>query len=290
MTEKFSAQLVYLVPVLASLLFGLGCAYLLIAQPLPPMNVTPFPEETAPAPLGNAFYFVILIALSATVFYVLLKRKSRKLIFALIALALTTASLLLSIIYLSAIFAYVPDLEFLVLPLSILVTVIFDLAIFRLGSKARNLVVVLLGGGLGVFFSASIPFLSAVMILVFLAIYDVFAVYYGPVGKIAHSGLDQLQGLSYSFKDVQMGLGDLVFYSMLVGSILFEFQTTLLPCLVALIGITVGSFLTLMMLEKKGIFPGLPFPIVLGLAGGILASLVTWSKLFELVYACFMSA
>jgi presenilin-like A22 family membrane protease len=274
MTEKFSAQLVYLVPVLASLLFGLGCAYLLIAQPLPPMNVTPFPEETASAPLGNAFYFVILIALSATVFYVLLKRKSRKLIFALIALALTTASLLLSIIYLSAIFAYVPDLEFLVLPLSILVTVIFDLAIFRLGSKARNLAVVLLGGGLGVFFSASIPFLSAVMILVFLAIYDVFAVYYGPVGKIAHSGLDQLQGLSYSFKDVQMGLGDLVFYSMLVGSILFEFQPTLLPCLVALIGITVGSFLTLIMLEKKGIFPGLPFPIVLGLAGGILASLV----------------
>ena len=274
MTEKVSGQLVYLVPVLASLLFGLGCAYLLIAQPLPPMNVTPFPEETASAPLGNAFYFVILIALSATVFYVLLKRKSRKLIFALIALALTTASLLLSIIYLSAIFAYVPDLEFLVLPLSILVTVIFDLAIFRLGSKARNLAVVLLGGGLGVFFSASIPFLSAVMILVFLAIYDVFAVYYGPVGKIAHSGLDQLQGLSYSFKDVQMGLGDLVFYSMLVGSILFEFQPTLLPCLVALIGITVGSFLTLIMLEKKGIFPGLPFPIVLGLAGGILASLV----------------
>ena len=274
MTEKFSAQIVYLVPVLASLLFGLCCAYLLIAQPLPPMNVTPFPEETASAPLGNAFYFVILIALSAMVFYVLLKRKSRKLIFALIALALTTASLLLSIIYLSAIFAYMPDLGFLVLPLSILVTVIFDLSIFRLGNKARNMAVMLLGGGLGVFFSASIPFLSATMILVFLAIYDVFAVYYGPVGKIAHSGLDQLQGLSYSFKDVQMGLGDLVFYSMLVGSILFEFQPTLLPCLVALIGITVGSFLTLIMLEKKGIFPGLPFPIVLGLAGGILASLV----------------
>ena len=276
MTEKFSAQVVYLVPVLASLMFGLCCAYLLIAQPLSPMNVTPFPEENASAPLGNAFYFVVLIALSATVFYVLLKRKSRKLIFALIALALTTASLLLSIVYLSAIFAYVPDLEFIVLPLSILVTVIFDLSIFRLGNKVRNLAVVFLGGGLGVFFSASIPFLSAVMILVFLAIYDVFAVYYGPVGKIAHSGLDQLHGLSYSFKDVQMGLGDLVFYSMIVGSILFEFQPTLLPCLVAIIGITVGSFLTLVMLEKKGIFPGLPFPIVFGLAGGILSSLMAW--------------
>ena len=74
----------YLVPVLTSSLFGLGCAYLLIAQPLPPMNVMPFPEETASGPFGNAFYFVILIVLSATIFYILLKRESRKLITALI--------------------------------------------------------------------------------------------------------------------------------------------------------------------------------------------------------------
>jgi presenilin-like A22 family membrane protease len=273
MTEKFSAQLVYLIPVLASLLFGLGCAYLLIAQPLPPVEVTPFHEGTPSAPLGNAFYFVILIGLSATIFYILLKRKSRKIIFALIAVALTTASLLLSLVYLAAIFAYAPSLDFLVLPLSILATAIFDLAIFKLGSKARNAAVVLLGGGLGVFFSAVIPFFSAVLILVFLAVYDVFAVYFGPVGKIAHSGLDQLQGLSYSFKDIQMGLGDLVFYCMLTGSILLNYNS-LLPYFVSLIGILAGSFLTLIMLEKKGIFPGLPFPIVLGLAGGILASLV----------------
>jgi presenilin-like A22 family membrane protease len=271
---NFRAQLVYLVPVLVSLLFGLGCAYLLLSQPLPSIDVTPFSGDSPSAPLGNAFYFVILVALSATVFYILLKRKSHKLIFALIALALTTASLLLGLIYLSAIFAYAPEWDFLVLPLSILVTVVFDLAIFRLGGKARNLAVVLLGGGLGVFFSASIPFLSAVVILIFLAVYDVFAVYYGPVGKIANSGLDQLQGLSYSFKDVQMGLGDLVFYSMLVGSMLFQFQPDLLPCFVSIIGITVGSFLTLLLLEKKGIFPGLPFPIALGLAGGFLVSLV----------------
>lgn len=273
MTEKFSAQLVYLVPVLASLLFGLACAYLLVAQPLPPVEVTPFHEGTPSAPLGNAFYFVILIAVSATVFYILLKRKSQKIIFALIAVALTTASLLLSIVYLSAVFSYAPDLDFLVLPLSIVVTVIFDLTIFKLGSKARNAAVVLLGGGLGVFFSAVIPFFSAVLILIFLAVYDVFAVYYGPVGKIAHSGLDQLQGLSFSFKDVQMGLGDLVFYSMLTGSILLNYDS-LLPYFASLIGILIGSFLTLIMLEKKGIFPGLPFPIILGLAGGILTSLV----------------
>jgi presenilin-like A22 family membrane protease len=272
LTEKFDSQVVYLVPILASLLFGLGCASLLLTQPAPPISVTPFPEETPSGLFGNALYFVILIAVSAAVFYILLKRKNFKLITLLIAFALTTASLLLSVIYLSMFFAFVPSLEVLVLPLSMVIAAILDLAIFKFGSKARNTAVICLGGALGVFFGNFIPFLSAVLILAFLAVYDVFAVYYGPVGKIAHLGLDQLQGLSYSFKDIQMGLGDLVFYSMLSGIMLFNFGW--ISCLVSLIGILTGSFFTLVMLEKKGIFPGLPFPILFGLVGGLLASLM----------------
>jgi presenilin-like A22 family membrane protease len=235
-------------------------------------NVTPFPEDTASGPFSNALYFVIIIAVGATVLYLLLKRKNLKLLTFLTAFALTAASLLLSVFYLSAIFSSVPNSEILVSILSIIVTVLSDLAIFRLGSKARNTVVIGLGGALGIFFGASIPLLSALLILGFLAIYDAFAVYYGPLGKIAHAGLDQLKGLSFSFKDIQMGLGDLVFYSMLTGSMLFNFG--LVSSLVSLVGILVGAFLTFVMLEKKGIFPGLPFPILLGLAGGLLASFV----------------
>ena len=108
-------------------------------------------------------------------------------------------------------------------------TVLFDLSIFRFGSLARNVAVVAIGGALGIFFAKfSFPLYSAVLILAFLAIYDVIAVYKGPVGKIAQSsGLDQLQGLSFSFKDIQMGLGDLVFYSMLMGVMFFSFPSIL---------------------------------------------------------------
>jgi presenilin-like A22 family membrane protease len=130
--------------------------------------------------------------------------------------------------------------------------------------------VVALGGALGIFFGFSIPLYSAVLILVFLAVYDVFAVYRGPVGKIAASGLDQLQGLSFSFKDIQMGLGDLVFYSMLMGVMFFSFLPSILPTIMAIIGIIAGSIITFFALERKGIFPGLPFPIVLGLALGLI--------------------
>ncbi len=271
--DKFKFQIIYLVPILASLIFGLGCAYLLLPQQSEVIPVTPIPETTPGAPVGNALYFVILIAISATVFYFLIKRKSKNIIKGLIVVAMTTASLLLSVVYLSAILAYFPSIDDLLvlIALSVAITVLFDLAIFCFGSIARNVAVVAIGGALGIFFGFSIPLYSAVVILAFLAIYDVIAVYKGPIGKIAQSsGLDQLQGLSFSFRDIQMGLGDLVFYSMLMGVMFFSFQS-ILPTIMAIVGILAGSIVTFFMLEKKGIFPGLPFPIMLGLALGLIA-------------------
>ena len=273
--DKFKFQMVYLVPILVSLIFGLGCAYLLLPQQSEVIPVAPFPESTPSGPFGNAFYFVILLAVAATVFYILIKRRSKRIIKGIIAVAMTIASLLLSMIYLSAIFAYFPSWSILVIPLSIAITVLFDLVIFRLGSIARNTAVICIGGALGIFFGFSIPLYSAVLILAFLAVYDVIAVYRGPVGKIAQSsGLDELQGLSFSFKDIQMGLGDLVFYSMLTGVMLFTFLPNILPYIMSVIGILVGSIITFFMLERKGIFPGLPFPIMLGLAGGLITGLL----------------
>lgn len=174
--------------------------------------------------------------------------------------------------YFSALLASVPYSDYIVLALSVAVTVLGDLAVFKIGGNACNVVVLCLGGALGTFFGSAIPLYSAVIILAFLAVYDVFTVYYGPVGKIASAGLDQLRGLSFSFREVQMGLGDLVFYSLLSGSMLFKFG--IFQCFVSLLGILAGSYLTFLMLERKGIFPGLPFPVILGLVGGLVASLV----------------
>ena len=272
--DRFKFEIIYLMPILASMLFGLACAYLLLPQQSSAIPVTPIPEDTPGAPLGNAFYFVILIAISATVFYLLLKRRSKRIIKGLIVMAMSAASLLLSLVYLSAIFAYFPDIgiswDYVLIPLSIIVMILFDFAVFRLGSVARNVVVVGLGGALGIFFGFSIPLWSAILILAFLAVYDVFAVYRGPVGKIAEQGIDQLQGLSFAFKDIQMGLGDLVFYSMLMGAVFFNFSG-ILPTILAIVGVMIGSILTFFMLEKKGIFPGLPFPILLGLTLGLIS-------------------
>jgi presenilin-like A22 family membrane protease len=272
--EEFEAEPVYLLPIFASLMVGLGFAYLLLLRPVATPPVTPFPETTS-GQFSNALYFVVIIAIAATVFYLLIKWRSRRMISFLVGFAMTAASMLLSLFYLFALLSSFANWEIYITAVSIIITVVVDLAVFKFGGTTRNIVVIFLGGALGVFLGRSIPVVSALLILVFLAVYDIIAVYKGPVGKIADSGLDQLKGLSFSFREIQMGLGDLVFYSMLCSVMLLNTDYGgWAPYLLSLAGVLVGSFLTFIMLKKKGIFPGLPIPIFLGLTLGLLGSFI----------------
>jgi presenilin-like A22 family membrane protease len=274
---KFKVNLVYLVPILASVFFGLGCAWLLkpksgqVIPELPP--VTPFPDNTLSGPVGNAIFFMIAIAISATTFYFLLKQNKVKIIKTVIFAVMTLAAGMLSIFYLSTLLALTNFYNIpLIVILSVLITVVFDLAIFKY-TKVQSIAVICLGGAFGALFSFLLPPYSAILLLIVLSIYDIFAVYRGPVGKIAQSGLEQLSGLSYSFKDIQMGLGDLFFYTVLVCLMFFNYPNSLIPTIMSIVGICAGSIITFFMLEKKGIFPGLPFPIALGLILGFITTL-----------------
>ena len=265
MKDEFKTEPIQLLPVLGSLLFGIVCAYVVLKSSANLYQVTPFPEGYGS--LVNGLYFVILAGIGATVLYLLIKRKKLRLISFITGFALTVAVLMLSIIYLSAAFSLL-DVTFktlliLTLTVSASVTVLADYAIFRIQGEISNMVILLLGGALGAFLGISIPVTSAILILAFLAVYDIFAVYRGPVGKIAQRGLEQLRGLSFSFRDVQMGLGDLTFYSMLTGLVLATAGPVF--CAASAIGVLVGVLLVFKMLEKRGMFPGLPFPVLLGL-------------------------
>jgi presenilin-like A22 family membrane protease len=263
-----------LLPVLASLLFGILCAFLLRTSSFGQYQVTPFSESTLGflGSFANAFYFVILAGVGATVLYVLLKRNRHRLVSVITGFALTAALFMLSLVYLYAALSEFPiqHVDILIITTSILVTAAADYAIFK-GKRFSSLAVLCIGGGLGTFLGFALPTTSTVLILIVLAVYDAYAVYRGAVGKIARNGLDQLRGLSFSFRDVQMGLGDLTFYSMLSGHMLLNFG--LAACLASLVGILAGCFVSFRMVEKKGVFPGLPFPIFFGLAAGFMTLL-----------------
>ncbi len=273
MRGKFEAKLIHLTPILVSLLFGVLCTFLIRTSSMETYRITPLPENLFGS-LGNAFYFVVLAGVGASILYFLLKRRSHKLIKLVTGFALTTAVFMLSFIYLFAVFSRftIPYADAVTLILSLLITAQVDFTIFRIQNRACDLIILCLGGALGAFLGVSIPTLSTILILCFLAVYDAFAVYHGPVGKIARSGLEELRGLSFSFKDIQMGLGDLTFYSMLSGHVLLYFD--LVSCLASVVGILFGCFLTFKMLERKGMFPGLPFPILFGLTANFLVWLL----------------
>jgi presenilin-like A22 family membrane protease len=272
---KTAKRMMLLLPILASLSFGILCAFLLKTSSFGQYQVTPFSESTLGfvGSFANAFYFVLLAGVGATVLYVLLKRNRHRLVLAITGFALTAALFMLSIVYLYAILSEFPIqyVGALVLGVSILVTAAADYAIFK-GKRFSGLAVLGIGGALGTFLGFALPTASTVLILILLAVYDAYAVYRGAVGKIAQDGLDQLRGLSFSFKDVQMGLGDLTFYSMLSGHMLLNFG--LASCLASLAGILIGCLVSFRMVEKRGVFPGLPFPIFFGLAAGFMALLL----------------
>jgi presenilin-like A22 family membrane protease len=265
LNEKFRAEPVHLLPVVATLLVGVLCASVVLTAQVTPYAVTPFPES-ASGSLGNGLYFVVLAGVGATLLYLLLRHRSLRLVVLVTGFAITAAAFLLSVVYLYAALSIfsVPYAIVLDLVLAVPITALTDLAIFRAHGRGSSSAILLLGGALGAFLGVSIPIRSAVLVLSFLAVYDVFAVYRGPVGKIAQAGLEQLRGLSLCFRDVQMGLGDLTFYSMLTTLVLTNAGPTF--CVASMLGVLIGAFIALKMLEKRGIFPGLPFPVALGLA------------------------
>ncbi|MEM3549572.1 MAG: presenilin family intramembrane aspartyl protease [Candidatus Bathyarchaeia archaeon] len=271
MNLPFKARIIHLAPISLTLMFSVFCTYFFLFSSTPIYSITPFTEDPLGI-LGNAIYFVILACSGATMFFILLKKKSIRLITFLTSFAFITAFFTLSLIYTSAFLSIASSPRFdILLLLSLLITLLCCLTFFKVKGKAGDLTVLMTGGALGAFLGVSIPTLSAVLILCFLAVYDMFAVYRGPVGKIAQNGIERLKGLSVSFRDVQVGLGDLTFYSMLVGHVFYNYG--ILPCIASMVGILLGCFLSFKMLEKNGIFPGLPLPIFAGLAAVLISVL-----------------
>jgi len=98
------------------------------------------------------------------------------------------------------------------------------------------------------------------------AIYDIWAVFKGPLKEIVKGiGNDfELNPLVLNVKGFQIGLGDLIFYSMIPSAGLLLINLNI--AIVLIILIQIGTIFTLLMLRKFKMFPGLPIPIFLSVA------------------------
>lgn len=273
--EAFKAKLTYLVPVAFSLAAsGLLTLLVSVAQvELPSVGV--FSEE-GPGPFLNGLLFVLAMATAAAITLILIRRRSWRFLQIMFGVAFASVAYFLTIIYgqvlLIVLGTGVNGISWWLHILGALSAGVVTYSIFISANRVQVFVSLIFGAALGTFLGISIPTLSAIALFILLIVYDIFTVYRGPVGKIASQvEPERLKGVSLSFGEVQMGMGDIVFYSMLVSHMFFVYGVN--SMIASSFGTLVGVYAGLKLLERRSMFPGLPLALTLGLLAGLVASI-----------------
>ena len=267
MSKEFKAKPGQLLPeILAVALAGI-LTYILRASNAPIEAITLFPETTSGITL-NAGIFVVLMAATGTMMYLFVKFGLKRFVRYLINLALFGLLFFLFVWYGTLYADFLPTIlsnsPWTWLLISLAAATALALIIYKSKGILHLAAIVVIGGMTGTFLGVSIPTLTAVALLLALSAYDLFAVYKGPIGKMAQStDLEEFTGAVFTYRDLTVGMGDMVFYSMLASNSMLNFGPV--PFLAAAVGVVLGAYLGFKMLEGRDMFPGLPFAIVLGL-------------------------
>jgi len=282
MTARFKATPGQVIPVLAALLLSGVLTFGLQASNAEVVAITVFPETPSGATL-NASVFVIMMAVAATLIYLLVKYQRKQTVKYLITGAMFFVAFFLlnwySELYATQLSPIIDVYGYGWLGLTGLASALLLVGLHRGPQSIRLLSVTIVGSLTGTFLGASIPTMTAIVLLIALAVYDLVSVYRGPIGKIAEmADLEDFKGAVLTVGDLTIGMGDLVFYSMLVSNAMVNFGA--LAYVGSFAGVVVGSFLGFKMLERRDVFPGLPIAICFGLAAMIILGQVQiWLRL-----------
>jgi len=241
-----------------------------------PPSTTPQEGLTNPAPYLNMMIFIGFVAVGGVIVYVLTSRfpKSIKyLAAALFGLSGFVILYLYGFMLMDLFHVNVVQLIDQLLPLvSLLLAGLLVLMLWSKRGVLRVISASIVGAGVGVYLGASMPLWTSLVIIVGISLYDIVAVYKGPLGRLAQLDLITLRGLVVDFMDVFLGLGDIVFYSMLIA---FSYShLTLLAAVAASAGILLGFTITLLAIKKGGPAPGLPASLIIGLSLALLTTLL----------------
>jgi presenilin-like A22 family membrane protease len=267
LSSEFKAKPSHLLPEILAIALAGALTYTLRSSNVPIQSITIFPETTGGITL-NASIFVILMAATGTMMYIFIKFGLKRIVRYLINVALFVLVFFLFTWYGTLYSDYLPPFlapdGLIWLTLSLVCAIALGLALHKSKSGAHFAAIIIIGGMTGTFLGVSIPTLTAAALLVALAAYDLFAVYKGPIGKMAQStDLEDFTGAVFTYGDLTVGMGDMVFYSMLASNSMMNFGP--FPFAAASIGLIIGAYLGFKMLEGRDMFPGLPFAIILGL-------------------------
>ena len=142
--------------------------------------------------------------------------------------------------------------------------------LFALSARRRSLVVLapivtgLLSAEVGSYFAAVIPLYTALLLPLVFSVYDIYAVFVGPLRTLVTvAPTEVLTAVTSRLGEFSIGTGDTIFYSMLPALALYQFSLS--DALYTLAAVDVGVVITLYLLSRSRLLPGLPIPMALGL-------------------------
>lgn len=271
---KVGSALSFILPIASSIVFSSILTYLTISA----IYVTPieFISESEGGIFAAAFNAIILSILpliGGLIILVILRKRSRLILKIFIGTAfLLSGFTIFTLTIGSAILTFSNgtqgDLSFIIaIPLGFIVNIILVYVILsdKVSQRSKNTAAVIYGGGVGTLLGTALPLWTGLLMVMGISVYDIYSVRRGPIKEIVKVSKEEkevIPGLSYVSSDWEIGLGDLGIYSMLASLALTQFG--LIACIASIVGILIGSILTLQLLKKREFLPGLPLTCLVG--------------------------
>ena len=126
-----------------------------------------------------------------------------------------------------------------------------------------TVILAFVGAEVGSFFAETLPLATALILPIAFSVYDVYAVFRGPLRQLLGTAPNiALVGMSVRAGEFTLGLGDIVFYTMLPSLALFYLTPAM--SVATIVAIDAGVLGTLILLSRQRLLPGLPIPMALG--------------------------
>ncbi len=126
-----------------------------------------------------------------------------------------------------------------------------------------TVILAFVGAEVGSFFAETLSPWTALALPIAFAIYDLYAVFRGPLKSLIGTAPGiALVGMSIRAGQFTLGLGDIVFYTLLPSLALYQWGVV--QSLYTMLAIDVGMVITLYLLSRRRLLPGLPIPMLLG--------------------------
>ena len=264
--------------------------------------------------IGNALIIALMFLIPGIVgggFILYLVKSDRENILEkmIMGIFLFTSTLIIFLVLYDVLVIFRADTLFIILIIIIacIVGVYLSRSLSSENDLRKNIAILALGSLLGAFLGIYIPLWTTIIMLALYSVYDIWAVKKGTIKKIFDHydekyNIDSENESSTSNEDkileFEIGLGDLVFYTMFSTSVFYSvfwigsdylviFLTkfyqnnyilglisSLIPFILVTVSVIVGAKITFYLLLKSKMLPGLPISIGLGIASFLLCTLV----------------